>query len=170
MTARPEPAGLDYRWLFEALPVPLLVLGTSLVIVAANEAYQRLAAATGADLVGRTATGDLARSARAALATGRPDTMAAWRHGDRVWRPVTVPLVSAAGRVTHLLHRLDDITDPVRRAGDLSHDLRNPLTAITGAAGLLRLDLPAGHPAIGVLERQVAAMVRIVDDLAGTGL
>ncbi len=47
----------------------------------------------------------------------------------------------------------------------LSHELRNPLAAIRAAVDLLTLDSPAGHPAIGVLDRQVGALGRMTDDL-----
>lgn len=47
----------------------------------------------------------------------------------------------------------------------LSHELRNPLAAITAAIELLELDLPSGHPALAVLERQSDALVRMTGDL-----
>jgi signal transduction histidine kinase/ActR/RegA family two-component response regulator len=47
----------------------------------------------------------------------------------------------------------------------LSHELRNPLAAIRAAVELLALDLPPGHPAIAVLERQTTALIRMTDDL-----
>jgi signal transduction histidine kinase len=47
----------------------------------------------------------------------------------------------------------------------LSHELRNPLAAIRAAIDLLSLDLPAGHSALDVLDRQVSALVRMTDDL-----
>ncbi|MBA2673119.1 sensor histidine kinase [Ramlibacter sp.] len=49
----------------------------------------------------------------------------------------------------------------------LGHELRNPLSAITGALQILRLR-PEGAPAIlaqGVLQRQTAHMTKLVDDL-----
>lgn len=47
----------------------------------------------------------------------------------------------------------------------LSHELRNPLAAIRAALDLLSLDLPAGHPALDVLDRQVSALARMAGDL-----
>jgi PAS domain S-box-containing protein len=50
----------------------------------------------------------------------------------------------------------------------LSHELRNPLAPISTTVQLLRLDVgddPARQPAISILERQVAHLTRLVDDL-----
>jgi PAS domain S-box-containing protein len=50
----------------------------------------------------------------------------------------------------------------------LSHELRNPLAPISNAVQLLRLDPSndiARQPAISILERQVAHLTRLVDDL-----
>ncbi|HEX2297947.1 MAG TPA: HAMP domain-containing sensor histidine kinase, partial [Pseudonocardiaceae bacterium] len=46
----------------------------------------------------------------------------------------------------------------------LSHELRNPLAAVLAATELFALDAQ-DHPALGVLERQVNALVRLTDDL-----
>lgn len=256
MTAGAEPPGLDYRWLFESVPIPLLVLDTDLIMVAMNDAYLAVAGATREELLGRTpmaafpdnpddpeATGvrNLTRSLQAVLATGRPDTMALQRYDvqtgpggtfeERYWSPVNVPLLDEEGRVSFVLHRVVEVTDYVRlrraqapaaadsqadaglrtrigqleadliaRAGEvqevnqrlreanaelsaatralreehrdkdrfiatLSHELRNPLTAIKAAVDLAVHDLPPGHPSPGVFERQVAALVRLDDDL-----
>lgn len=47
----------------------------------------------------------------------------------------------------------------------LSHELRNPLAAATAATELLALDMPDGHPALSVLERQLGTLVRMSNDL-----
>ncbi|MFJ9904624.1 ATP-binding protein [Streptomyces sp. NPDC101152] len=47
----------------------------------------------------------------------------------------------------------------------LSHELRNPLAAATAATELLALDLPEGHPALSVLERQLGTLARMSNDL-----
>ncbi|MEU5317826.1 ATP-binding protein [Streptomyces sp. NPDC021056] len=47
----------------------------------------------------------------------------------------------------------------------LSHELRNPLAAATAATELLALDMPEGHPALSVLERQLGTLVRMSNDL-----
>ncbi|MFF4360134.1 ATP-binding protein [Streptomyces sp. NPDC001604] len=47
----------------------------------------------------------------------------------------------------------------------LSHELRNPLAAATAATELLALDMPEGHPALAVLERQLSTLARMSNDL-----
>ena len=47
----------------------------------------------------------------------------------------------------------------------LSHELRNPLAPMVNALALLRRDLGQSPPMLGVLERQVAHLSHIVDDL-----
>ncbi len=263
MTSPGVPAPLDYQRLFEALPIPMLVMDDSLVMIAMNDAYLAVAGATREELLGRTpmaafpdnpadpeASGvrNLTHSLRTVLETGRPDTMALQRYDvqtgpegtfeERYWSPVNVPLLDSEGHVTHVLHRVEEVTEFVRLRGDgdrasaetqadaalrtqvgrleadliaraaevqeanqrlhdviaelaevntelaeattalreqqqskdrfiatLSHELRNPLAAVRAAIDLLSLDLPAGHPALGVLDRQIAALVRMTDDL-----
>ena len=263
MTPPGVPAPLDYQRLFEALPIPMLVMDDSLVMIAMNDAYLAVAGATREELLGRTpmaafpdnpddpeASGvrNLTHSLRTVLQTGRPDTMALQRYDvqtgpegafeERYWSPVNVPLLDSEGQVTHVLHRVEEVTEFVRLRGDgdrasaetqadaalrtqvgrleadliaraaevqeanqrlhdviaelaevntelaeattalreqqqskdrfiatLSHELRNPLAAVRAAIDLLSLDLPAGHPALGVLDRQIAALVRMTDDL-----
>lgn len=66
-------------------------------------------------------------------------------------------------RVTEALREQQQAKD--RFIATLSRELRNPLAAIKAAADLLTLNSPAGHPAIGVLDRQVSALVLMADDL-----
>ena len=50
----------------------------------------------------------------------------------------------------------------------LSHELRNPLSPILNALGILRqmrTDDPVIQQAGGIIDRQVGQMVRLVDDL-----
>ncbi len=65
-----------------------------------------------------------------------------------------------------------DLSDADRRKNEflamLAHELRNPLAPISNAVQVLRLgsaDSDAVHGASDVLERQVAQMARLVDDL-----
>ncbi len=256
MTPARESGSPDYQRLFEVTPVPLLVVDTSLEIVAMNDAYLALAGASRDQLLGRTpmaafpdnpddpaATGvrNLTRSLHTVLETRRPDSMALQRYDvqtaaggpfeERYWSPVNVPVLDDQGQVTHIVHRVEEVTEFVRlrrtdgkaaaeQAADtalrtrvgrleadliarafevqdanqrlrevnaelsaatealraqqdakdrfiatLSHELRNPLAAIRAAIDLLALDLPGGHPSLGVLERQTAALMRMTDDL-----
>lgn len=142
MTPRRDPPDVDYRWLFEALPVPILVLGTDLTIIAMNDAYLAVSGVTREDLLGRTpmeafpdnpgdpeATGvrNLTRSLHAVLESGRADTMALQRYDvqagpagefrQRYWSPVNVPLLDSNGQVSHIIHRVEEVTEFVRLRG-----------------------------------------------------
>jgi PAS domain-containing protein len=127
--------------LFDAAPTPYLVLDPELTIVAVNQAYLNATKRSRDSLLGKplflafpdnpedgTADGvrNLRRSLEAALATGQPDTMAPQRYdipvGDgefeeRYWSPINTPIQSADGRITHLIHRVQDVTEFVRSAG-----------------------------------------------------
>ncbi|WP_371596408.1 ATP-binding protein [Streptomyces sp. NBC_00564] len=248
-TPHPTP---DFRLLFDSTLSPLLILAPDFTIVEVNRAYLT-ATRTERSIVGHpifdvfpdnpddpSANGvaNLRRSLRTVVDTGRTDVMALQRYdiprGDagafveRYWSPVNTPVLDDDGRVTHIIHRVEDVTDFVhlrqvgreqeravadaqmraqgmeidlfvrareirevneqlsranadlaaagrtlreeQRAKDrfiatLSHELRNPLAAATAASELLALDLPDGHPALSVLERQLAALVRMSNDL-----
>ncbi|WP_432176434.1 ATP-binding protein [Streptomyces sp. Tue6028] len=242
----------DFRNLFDTTLSPLLVLAPDFTIVEVNRAYLN-ATRTERSIVGRpvfevfpdnpddpSADGvaNLRRSLRSVLETRRTDTMALQRYDiptseaggfvERYWSPVNTPVIDADGTVTHIIHRVEDVTEFVRlrRAGQereraeaaartraenmeidlfvrareirevneqlsranaeldaagrtlreeqqakdrfiatLSHELRNPLAAATAATELLALDLPEGHPALSVLERQLGTLVRMSNDL-----
>nr|WP_239157650.1 ATP-binding protein [Streptomyces sp. SID13726] len=230
----------------------MLVLTPDFVIVEVNRAYLT-ATRTERSIVGRpvfdvfpdnpedpSADGvaNLRRSLETVVASGRTDTMALQRYdipsgeegafAERYWSPVNAPVLDAEGRVTHVIHRVEDVTEFVhlrkvgreqqraaadaqmraegmeidlfvrareirevneqlsranaeldaagrrlreeQRAKDrfiatLSHELRNPLAAATAATELLALDMPEGHPALGVLERQLGTLARMSNDL-----
>jgi signal transduction histidine kinase len=89
-------------------------------------------------------------------------------------------LITRAGEIQVANRQLREVNEQLTRAtralrdqqqakdrfiATLSHELRNPLAAIRAAIDLLSLDLPAGHPALDVLDRQVSALVRMTDDL-----
>jgi signal transduction histidine kinase len=236
------PTGPDFQRLFDATLSPLLVLSPDFTIVEVNRAYLA-ATRTGREIVGRpvfevfpdnpndpSADGvaKLRRSLETVVATGRTDVMALQRYdipagdegtfAERYWSPVNTPVIGAQGQVTHIIHRVEDVTELVRlrrtrpaaaegmeidlfvraqeireaneqlsranseldavgrrlreeqRAKDrfiatLSHELRNPLAAATAATELLALDMPDGHPALSVLERQLGTLVRMSNDL-----
>ncbi|MFJ8934689.1 ATP-binding protein [Streptomyces sp. NPDC102365] len=248
-------SGPDFRQLFDFALSPLLILTPDFVIVEVNRAY-RAATGQGRDIVGRPVfdvfpdnpadpaadgVANLRHSLETVVGTARTDTMALQRYDipagedddgtgfvERWWSPVNTPVLDAEGRVTHIIHRVEDVTEfvRVRRAGHekekaaaearthaesmeidlfvrareirevneqlrrlngdldaaghrlreeqrakdrfiatLSHELRNPLAAATAAAELLVLDMPGGHPALSVLERQLGILARMSNDL-----
>lgn len=252
----PHGASLDYQRIFDSTPAPYLVLDTELVVVAVNDAYLQATLNTRESLLGKplfdafpdnpgdpAADGvrNLRQSLDTVLVTGEADTMALQRYDipadpnapdgafvERYWSPVNTPVFSADGTLTHIIHRVEDVTEFVnarqlgreqRRAAEaahlradrmeidlytrarevqdanhqlrevndrlslvsavlreqqqakdrfiatLSHELRNPLAAVQVATELLAGDVGETHPAVGVLQRQVGALIRMTDDL-----
>jgi PAS domain S-box-containing protein len=119
----------------------VLVLEPDFTIVAANDALLQATKVRREDILGKslfdvfpdnphdpTANGEtnVRLSLQRVLATGRPDKMAAQRydvrdHGGerdgyavRYWSVVNYPVLDASGRVTHLVHQSEDITELVR--------------------------------------------------------
>ena len=128
---------------------------------------------------------------KAAREDGRVDSVL-WqvrKDGSRFWCKTTVTAlynetkqVHAFARVMHDLtagqerdaqkKRADDLAEANRGKEEfmamLSHELRNPLSPILNALGILkqvRTHDPVIQQAGGIIERQVGQMVRLVDDL-----
>ncbi|MFI6466095.1 ATP-binding protein [Streptomyces sp. NPDC050528] len=139
----PPLATPDFRLLFDSALSPLLVLSPDFTIVEVNRAYLA-ATRTERTIVGQrifdvfpdnpddpSADGvaNLRRSLESVVATGRTDTMALQRYdipggeagtfAERYWSPVNSPVLDDEGRVTHIIHRVEDVTDFVhlRRVG-----------------------------------------------------
>ncbi len=123
---------------------------------------------------------------RAALAGRQPfQEVARVRRADGEWRWVESwgrPRFSGSGEFTGLVGASADVTDRLaveqalrdadRRKNEflatLAHELRNPLAAIRSAVDVVRAAVPVAGQASGalqILDRQVAHMVRQVDDL-----
>jgi signal transduction histidine kinase len=244
---------VDYERLFQAAPAPRLILAPDLTIVAVNRAYLAATVQQPEALLGKSlfdafpdnpadpsADGvqNLRGSLERVLATGKPDSMALQRYDipvgegqpfeERYWSPVNTPVLDEHGRVSHIIHQVEDVTEFVRlrhagreqqqaaaelrvradrmevdlfvrgtelqdanqqlrqlneelssahvalreqqRAKDrfivtLSHELRNPLAAVRAAVDVLTLDVPHGHAALAVLQRQIDTLTRMTDDL-----
>ncbi|MGH3942667.1 MAG: ATP-binding protein [Pseudonocardiaceae bacterium] len=136
---------VDYQRLFDAAPSPYLVLDADLVIVAVNKAYLAATATDRNIICGRpifdafpdnpddpTADGvhNLHRSLDTVLATGRTDAMALQRYDipidrdnagehfvEKYWSPINTPVLDADGRITHIIHRAEDVTEFVLSHG-----------------------------------------------------
>jgi signal transduction histidine kinase len=134
----PAATAVDFRSLFEAAPGALLVMTPdppAFTIVAVNDAYLRATMTRREDILGRglfevfpdnpndpQATGarNLRRSLDAVLRNGAPDTMAVQKYDirrptgefeERYWSPVNSPVLDAKGAITHLIHRVEDVTE-----------------------------------------------------------
>ena len=128
----------DYSAVFAAMPVPLLMLAPDFTIVSVNDAYLAATVTERAAILGRgifevfpdnpddpSATGvaNLRASLERVLRTGDPDTMAVQKYDIRVavpggvafeeryWSPVNSPVFGAGGVLTHILHRVEDVTE-----------------------------------------------------------
>ncbi len=103
------------------------------------------------------------------------------KDGSRLWASgVVTPLWDANGTLRGFVKVLRDISERKRNEDRmaeenqrkdeflamLSHELRNPLAAISNAVQLLKLDPDESGPqSTGIIERQVASLVQLVDDL-----
>ncbi len=132
--------------LFESLPGPYLVLTPNLVIVTASDAYTKATMTTRAGIIGRgifevfpdnpddagvTGVSNLRASLNRVRDTGVADTMAIQKYDvrrpdgvfeERYWSPINSPVLSADREIEYIIHRVEDVTEFVRRklrpAGD----------------------------------------------------
>jgi signal transduction histidine kinase len=131
----------DFRTLFESAPALYLVLAPDLTIAAASDAYLAATMTRRDDIVGRglfdvfpddpddeaaTGVGNLKASLQRVLQTGRGDAMPLQKYDirrpeaqgggfeERYWSPYNAPVKDADGRVTWIIHRVEDVTEFVR--------------------------------------------------------
>jgi PAS domain S-box-containing protein len=136
-------------------------------------------------------SGQPERELKASRANGRTDSVR-WhvrKDDTRFWCASTItPLVDENKQIRSFARVMHDLTDTEaqaaqkKRADDLvdanrsreefmallSHELRNPLSPILNALGILqgiKTDDPIVQQAGSVIERQIGHMVRLVDDL-----
>jgi PAS domain S-box-containing protein len=137
----PAPTAPDFSALFDATPSPYLVLSSDLRIVSVNRAYLHATSTVREDILGRgifevfpdnpadpAASGveKLDASLQRVLQTRSADTMAIQKydirvpgpHGlcfeERYWSPINTPVLGADGEVTHIIHRVEDVTEFIR--------------------------------------------------------
>jgi signal transduction histidine kinase len=141
VTPETEP---DFRALFEAAPGLLLVLrpdAPRFTIVAVTDAYLRATMTSRGNIVGcglfevfpdnpddpsATGTANLRASLERVLATRVADAMAVQKYDipqpeadgggfqERFWSPLNSPVMDAEGVLTHIIHRVEDVTEFVR--------------------------------------------------------
>ena len=130
---------IDFAKVFQALPSPVMLLAPDLTILGANRAYVQISGRGLDELVGRflfdvfpdspseEATGarTLRISLERLLATGERDTMALQKYDvevpdrpgvfeERYWSTVNIPVLDADGRVSLIVHRVEEVTALVR--------------------------------------------------------
>jgi len=128
---------VDFRALFEAAPDLYLVLDAALRIRGASDAYLAATLTERDAVIGRglfdvfpdnpddpdaDGVSNLRASLERVIATRRPDTMALQQYDIREadgtftvrhWSPHNVPVLDARGELTHIIHRVEDVTDLV---------------------------------------------------------
>ncbi len=131
-------APVDYQALFEAVPVAFLVLSpdADYRIIAASDAYLRLAGKSRDELIGRklfdafpdnpndaSADGEsrLRASLEKVMRTGRPAAMPLRKYSveasngaeyrERYWSVLNTPILNGGGTVSFLLHRVEEVTE-----------------------------------------------------------
>ncbi|HBZ06391.1 MAG TPA: hypothetical protein DEP03_08405 [Massilia sp.] len=130
----------DFRLLFDATPVPYLVLTPDFIMVAANEARLRATLTTREQILGRhlfdvfpdnpadpTATGtrNLRASLMRVLQNRCADAMPLQKYdipipdsaeGEfevRYWKPLNSPIFGPTGEVAYIIHSVEDVTEHV---------------------------------------------------------
>jgi PAS domain S-box-containing protein len=156
---------IDYRSLFESAPDLYLVLDPTLEIVAVSDAYLAATGTSREEIVGKnlfqvfpdnphdsTATGkrNLRASLETVLRTGKPHAMQLQRYDipnldgsgyqERYWSPVNSPVFSD-GQLTHIIHRVDDVTDIIRLERQKLIDQEKEADALRSTAEETRSEL-----------------------------
>jgi signal transduction histidine kinase/CheY-like chemotaxis protein len=127
----------DYRVLFESTPGLYLVLDSNYRVVAVTDAYLRATRTRRDNHIGRNLfeifpdlPGKLAENLRFSLdtvmRTGRPHQMAIQKFNlprpdsegggteEHYWCPINTPVLGSSGRVEHIVHQLQEVTEFVR--------------------------------------------------------
>ncbi|MGW0613946.1 PP2C family protein-serine/threonine phosphatase [Streptomyces sp. NPDC002788] len=136
-------SAIDYTAVFHALPGMVALLTPELVYADVNEEFVRVSGRSREQLVGRylfdvfpdnpnnpgaTGVRNLEASLYRVLATGERDAMALQRYDvedperpgeweERYWSPVNAPLLGPDGKVTLILHRVEEVTELIRARG-----------------------------------------------------
>ncbi|MFF0016430.1 PP2C family protein-serine/threonine phosphatase [Streptomyces sp. NPDC005374] len=134
---------IDYAAVFRALPGMVALLTPELVYVDVNDDFVRLTGRAREQLLGRyifdvfpenpndSAAGGMREtrdSMLRAVATGERDTMAVLRYDiedprrpghwlEHFWSPVNAPVLGADGKVTLLVHRVEEVTELIHARG-----------------------------------------------------
>ena len=157
--------GVNFQAVFECAPDVYLVLAPDpprFTILAANEARVRATGMRRDDVIGQAlfaafpdnpadpnATGvrNLRASLNEVLRTGRPHRMALQKYDirnrdgefeERYWQPLNSPVFDGNGKLIHIIHRVEDVTDTVH-AGRRMHNLESITEKLGASEGRLRL-------------------------------
>ncbi|MFF4506732.1 PP2C family protein-serine/threonine phosphatase [Streptomyces sp. NPDC001401] len=138
-----KPQPIDYSAVFQALPGMVALLTPELVYVDVNDDFAQLAGRSREQLLGRyifdvfpenpndpAAAGmrETRESMLRVVATGERDTMAVLRYDiedaqrpghwqEHFWSPVNAPVLGPDGKVTLVVHRVEEVTELLRARG-----------------------------------------------------
>ncbi|MFJ5032368.1 PAS domain-containing protein, partial [Streptomyces sp. NPDC088560] len=155
---------IDYLGVFAALPSPCLVLGTDLVIGAANRAFCEVTGRSRVELLGQylfdvfpdnpadpeaDGVDTLKASLHRVLSSGQTDHMALQKYDipvqgnpevfkERWWTAINVPVLGTDGKVAWIIHRSEDMTDVVR-----AHRSAHPPSVSPGREAAMEAELYA---------------------------
>ena len=141
---------IDHAAVFRALPGMVALLTPELVYADVNDDFVRITGRSREQLIGRyifdafpenpnddAASGmrETRESMLRAVATGERDTMAVLRYDiedphrpgvwhEHFWSPVNAPVLGADGKVTLLVHRVEEVTELIRARGGPGGDSR----------------------------------------------
>ncbi|KUM80593.1 PP2C family protein-serine/threonine phosphatase [Streptomyces griseorubiginosus] len=141
---------IDHAAVFRALPGMVALLTPELVYADVNDDFVRITGRSREELIGRyifdvfpenphddAAAGmrETRESMLRAVATGERDTMAVLRYDiedsqhpglwhEHFWSPVNAPVLGADGKVTLIVHRVEEVTELIRARGGPGGDSR----------------------------------------------
>jgi PAS domain S-box-containing protein len=141
---------IDFEGVFRALPGAIMLLTPDMVTVEVNEAYLGVSGRKREELLGRNvfelfpdnpsdpdATGNrnLKASMCRVVQEGEPDSMALQRYDvevpgrpgvyeERYWSTVNAPVLGPDGTVALIVHRVEEVTELIRRRDDSDPDGR----------------------------------------------
>jgi len=139
--SKPATSALDFRALFESAPALFLVLLPDFTIVAVSDAYLQATRTRREAILGRnlfevfpdnphdpdaTGVANLKASLTRVLTTQAADAMPIQKHDialpesegggfeERYWSLLNVPMIGPGGKVTHIVHCVEDSTEFVK--------------------------------------------------------
>ena len=160
----------DFECLFRATPAALMVLspdGPDFPILAGSDAYARATLTEAAAIEGRSVfevfpdnpadpsangVGNLRAALQRVVDSGEPDTMAVQKYDirrpdnpdgpfeARYWSCINVPVFDAAGRLSAIIHRAEDVTDLIN-AERRSHEQQAVAEALRSRAGRMEVEV-----------------------------
>jgi hypothetical protein len=141
-TDQPFALAPDFELLFQATPMPYLILQPDLTIIAVNDAYLSATLTTRQHLLGRymfdafpdnpadpkaTGVSNLRASLNWVLEHKAPHRMAIQKYDipirdsrngefeERYWSPLNSPVLSRTGELAYIIHQVEDVTEQTRK-------------------------------------------------------